>query len=134
MAIEGEGGRECRSSAGTDLKKFEIMGNHMTGLATASRGATEIAVWRGITDPGAGTPPHTHDHEEVLVVLAGSATLTIDGQELSLGPGDTAIAPARVRHRFVNTGSGPLDVLAAMPLGTRTFLPDGEELHAPWGE
>ena len=110
------------------------MGNHMSGLATASRGATEVAVWRGVTDPGAGTPPHRHDREEVIVVLAGSAKLTIEGEAFSLGPGDVAIAPPDVLHQLINDGSEPLDALAAMPLGTRTFLPDGEELQAPWSE
>ena len=51
-----------------DISEFELMGNHMRGLATPSRGAAEVAVWRGVTEPGATTPPHKHDHEEVLVV------------------------------------------------------------------
>jgi len=116
-----------------EIPEFELMGNHMRGLATASRGAREVAVWRGLTDPGAGTPPHFHDREEVIVVLSGSGRATVDGEELPLAAGDVLIAPANVVHQLV-AGGETLDAIAVMPLGTRTFLPDGEELIAPWAE
>jgi hypothetical protein len=38
-------------------------------------------------------------------------------------------------HQLSGPAAGePLDAIAAMPIGTRTFLPDGEELQAPWAE
>jgi quercetin dioxygenase-like cupin family protein len=118
-----------------EISEFELMGNHMRGLATPSRGAAEVAVWRGVTEPGASTPPHTHDHEEVLVVLAGSGRVTMDGEEVEVWAGDVVIVPAGKLHRLFGPADGePLDAIAVMPLGTRTFLPDGEELQAPWAE
>jgi quercetin dioxygenase-like cupin family protein len=107
----------------------------MRGLATPRRGAAEVAVWRGVTDPGASTPPHTHDHEEVLVVLSGSGSASMEGERVELAPGDVVIVPARKLHQLFGPAAGePLDAIAVMPLGTRTFLPDGEELQAPWAE
>lgn len=118
-----------------DIPEFELMGNHMRGLATPSRGAAEVAVWRGVTEAGATTPPHTHDHEEVVVVLAGSGSASMGGEHVELSPGDVVIVPANTLHQLDGPADGePLDAVAAMPLGTRTFLPDGEELQAPWAE
>jgi quercetin dioxygenase-like cupin family protein len=118
-----------------DIPEFELMGNHMRGLATPSRGAAEVAVWRGITEPGATTPPHTHDHEEVLVVLAGSGSASMDGEQVEVSPGDVLIVPPNKVHQLLGPADGePLDAIAVMPIGTRTFLPDGEELQAPWAE
>jgi quercetin dioxygenase-like cupin family protein len=118
-----------------DIPEFELMGNHMRGLATPSRGAAEVAVWRGVTEPGATTPPHTHDHEEVLVVLAGSGSANMDGEQVEVSPGDVLIVPPNKLHQLLGPAEGePLDAIAVMPIGTRTFLPDGEELQAPWAE
>jgi mannose-6-phosphate isomerase-like protein (cupin superfamily) len=118
-----------------DISEFELMGNHMRGLATPSRGAAEVAVWRGVTEAGASTPPHTHDHEEVIVVLAGSGSASMDGDQVDISPGDVVIVPARTLHQLFGPAAGePLDAIASMPLGTRTFLPDGEELQAPWAD
>jgi len=39
---------------GSEYKEFELMANHMLALATRGRGAQEVAVWRGSTDPGRG--------------------------------------------------------------------------------
>jgi mannose-6-phosphate isomerase-like protein (cupin superfamily) len=118
-----------------DISEFELMGNHMRGLATPSRGAAEVAVWRGVTEAGASTPPHTHDHEEVIVVLAGSGSASMDGDQVDISPGDVVIVPARTLHQLFGPAAGePLDAIASMPLRTRTFLPDGEELQAPWAD
>ncbi len=118
-----------------DVPEFELMGNHMRGLATPSRGAAEVAVRRGVTEPGATTPPHTHDHEEVLVVHAGSGSASMDGEQVEVSPGDVPIVPPNKLHQLLGPAEGePLDAIAVMPIGTRTFLPDGEELQAPWAE
>jgi quercetin dioxygenase-like cupin family protein len=119
----------------SEYQEFELMGNHMLGLATLSRGANEVAVWRGRTDPGAGTPPHYHDHEEVIVILSGSGRVKIEGNEVAVSSRDVAIVPPLVRHELVadNQGEG-LDAIAVLPAGTKTYLPNGEELELPWAK
>ncbi len=118
---------------GSEYKEFELMGNHMLGLATRSRGAKEVAVWRGRTDPGATTPPHYHDHEEVLIVLTGSGKVKIQGDEVTVSSGDVAIVPPSMRHELAADEQGEgLDAIAVLPAGTKTYLPNGEELELPW--
>ncbi len=118
---------------GSEYKAFELMGNHMLGLATLSRGAKEVAVWRGWTEPGAGTPPHYHDHEEVIVILSGSGKVKMEGQEVAVSSRDVAIVPPLMHHELVADEQGEgLDAIAVLPAGTRTYLPNGEELELPW--
>jgi quercetin dioxygenase-like cupin family protein len=58
--------------------------------------------------PGDGPALHRHRYREVFVVLEGEATLTLGDEEHVLHAGETAVAPAGVPHRFVNSGSGRL--------------------------
>jgi len=56
-----------------------------------------------IVSRGQSSPPdfwYDQAEHEWVVVLAGKARLTIEGQpEISLGPGDTLHLPAHTRHR-----------------------------------
>ena len=67
---------------------FELAGNHMSGLATASREAQQVEVWRANMDAGAATPPHQHDHEEVVVVLRGNGRARMGTDERTFQAGD----------------------------------------------
>lgn len=62
-------------------------------------------------DPGQGPVLHRHPYDETFHVYEGEATLEVGEETLILGPGDTAIAPARAWHRFTNTGSGALHLI-----------------------
>jgi mannose-6-phosphate isomerase-like protein (cupin superfamily) len=58
--------------------------------------------------PGGGPELHRHPYREVFVVLEGEATFTLGDEQLVLHAGETAVAPAGVPHRFVNSGAGRL--------------------------
>lgn len=111
---------------------FELQGNLMRGLATASRGARQIEVWQGTVAVGAATPPHVHEGEEVVVVLRGRGELRIGETATAFAGPCTLIAPAGVPHQILNTGDEPLELVAAMPLGSKVTTPAGEELTLPW--
>jgi len=117
----------------SEYTEFELMGNHMLGLATLSRGAKEVAVWRGRTEPGAKTPLHYHDHEEVIVILSGSGKVKVEEDEVAVSSGDVAIVPPHVRHELsADEGGEGIDAIAVLLAGTKTYLPDGQELDLPW--
>jgi quercetin dioxygenase-like cupin family protein len=120
---------------GSQYKEFELMGNHMLGLATLMRGANEVAVWRGRTEPGATTPRHYHDHEEVIVILSGTGKVRIEADEVSISSGDVAILPPLRHHELAADERGEgLDAIAVLPAGTKTYRPNGEELELPWAQ
>lgn len=118
---------------GSEIEDIEFMGNVMAGLATRRRGALEVAVWRNRTLAGEATPPHRHDHEQVIVVLAGRGVYREGSVEHPFAPGDVIVEPAETVHQLV-AGEEVFEAIAAMPAGTRTFTPEGEELYLPWAD
>jgi cupin 2 domain-containing protein len=49
---------------------------------------------------------YDQDHDEWVVVLAGSATLTVEGAAVDLGPGEWLLLPAHARHTVTRTAPG----------------------------
>lgn len=68
----------------------------MTWLAwpMPSTGAAELIVARVRKTPGHPGSVHSHDHEEVVVALAGVATAMINRKEVELAAGDVLIISA----------------------------------------
>jgi quercetin dioxygenase-like cupin family protein len=52
-------------------------------------------------EPGSVVEEHAHPHEQVGMLLEGSATFTIGGEEKTLRPGDFYRIPGNVRHKVV---------------------------------
>ena len=49
---------------------------------------------------------YVQDEDEWVVVIAGSATLEVDGDRCDLGVGDWALLPAGTPHRVLRTERG----------------------------
>lgn len=64
---------------------------------------------------GARIPLHRHDVDEVVVIVDGSGTYRLDGEEVTVGPGDVVFIPAGSAHGTVNTGPKPLHLHAVFP-------------------
>lgn len=101
--------------------------------AGEAEGLKQISIWRQTLAPGAATPPHTHDCDEVVLCEAGEGELHVDGQAHAFRAGCTLVLPKGTLHQIFSTGSDPLTVtgvFGATPVGT--FLPDGQALALPW--
>jgi len=106
--------------------------SHQT-LAGPEHGLHGLAVWSQRIEPNAATPPHRHDCEEAVVVLEGEGTLILRGAESRFRSGDTIVLPPNEVHQLINTGDGPLRLLAAFNMSpVRVELPDGTPLDLPW--
>jgi mannose-6-phosphate isomerase-like protein (cupin superfamily) len=102
-------------------------------LASRADGLNSLSVWMQTMAPGAATPPHRHDCDEVVVVLAGRGEVHIAGQVQAIGPNQTLVLPAEVDHQIVNTGDEPLQTLAALAATpVQVTLPDGSRFPLPW--
>lgn len=88
-----------------------------------SRGSQGIALVRGRFEPGGELPWHTHDVEEALTVLEGSALSEIGDEVYNLGPGDAVLLPAHVPHRLTNAGEGDLVFVTAFNANAVVRLP-----------
>jgi quercetin dioxygenase-like cupin family protein len=90
--------------------------------------------------PGAEAPLHVHHLEdEAFYVLEGSVTIEVGGETIEAGPGDYAMGPRDIPHRytvgpdgcrllFLCTPGGFEDMVREMsvPAKSRTLPPEGE--------
>jgi putative monooxygenase len=98
-------------------------------LVTAALGSKEML--NGITSfqPGAAIPLHSHNCEESVIILEGSAVFELDGVEHELKRYDTTWIPPNVPHRFRNASDrDPLRIFwtYASVDATRTMIGTGE--------
>lgn len=85
-------------------------------------------VW---ADPGSDVPGHYHpSQEERWEVLAGHVRFLVDGKRIEGAPGTRVVAPAGVRHAFLNTGTSEahLRVEVEPALELQDFLEDAAAL------
>lgn len=114
------------------LKTFRNTGASLVGLATPSLGAAEVEVWRSSIAAGARTPVHTHDSEEVFIILAGRGVAHVGDQALPFEAPATLIAPAGVPHWVENTGTEPTDQIVVVRPGSAIKDADGQIMDLPW--
>ena len=101
--------------------------------AGSAEGLSTLSVWRQSLAPGAATPPHRHDCDEVVLCLGGVGEAHIDGKVHRFGGDSTLVLPKGLVHQLFNVGAVPLETLgifSATPVGT--FLPDGAAVELPW--
>lgn len=102
--------------------------------ASQDHGLQQLSLWRQTLAPGAGTPPHSHDCDEVVLCLAGQGELHGDeGRVQPFGASSTLVLPRGGQHQIINTGSQPLEILGVFgSTPVATFGPDGATLDLPW--
>jgi mannose-6-phosphate isomerase-like protein (cupin superfamily) len=120
-------------TAHAQQQKAGLPGLEHVTLAGHAEGLSRLSVWQQSFAPGAATPPHRHDCEEVVVVKSGSGELHVEGKVIAFGPDSTITVPSNVLHQIFNTGATPLEITAALSASpVEVFLPDGARLDLPW--
>jgi len=127
-----------------ETRRTETPNAVMTTLASPIQGGAGQAVWRVDMRPGQAGPLHAIDTEQVWTVLDGGATVELDGQALTVGPGDTLILPADAPRRVSADPAAGFAAIAVAPAGTRAYtldgtrvapgcaVPDGDKLVPAW--
>ena len=116
-----------------EVQGLETPGGNLTiPLATPSRGAHEFRVIRQRQAPGGANPLHSHDRQEVLLMSAGMAAVTLGEERLEVTAGDTVIVPSGALHRIENAGDEPVEWLLVLPADARFFGADGTEMRPTW--
>ena len=98
---------------GVSVARLELEGAERFVRLRRDLGVSTFGLNAIVLQPGERGRIHAHEHqEEVYLVLEGTLTLVIEGEERELGPYDAArVAPA-VRRQLVNGGNERLVVLA----------------------
>jgi quercetin dioxygenase-like cupin family protein len=118
----------------------------MTTYASPTQGGSTAALWHVAMNPGTTGPYHAFDAEQIWTVLSGGFVVELDGEKLTVGTGDTLIAPAHLPRRVyadADTGftaivTAPADALAynpndVTPPGACALAPrDAERVAPPW--
>lgn len=105
-----------------------VQGRHVRHCAR-NLGSAEILMGRTTKDPGPCEPyVHKHDHEDVIVMLRGSFTLRVAGEDLTLHTGDTLIIPPDTVHTPVAAGPEGCELIGISVAAIRSFRPDGTEI------
>lgn len=76
-----------------------VLGEVLRPMLTNAMGSA-IEIFDTTGKPGGGPPPHTHQWEEVYIVLSGAMDVVVDGATTRLGPGGYAHVPANVPHAY----------------------------------
>lgn len=114
-----------------DARRTQTPNGVMTTLASPTVGGARHSLWRVEMAAGASGPEHRCDAEQVLTVLSGRASLTVDGAPLELGAGDTAVVRAGAGRRLAAPEAVVLLVSAAPT--ANAVLPDGTDRgRLPW--
>jgi mannose-6-phosphate isomerase-like protein (cupin superfamily) len=64
------------------------------------------------TPPGGGPGLHVHPYPEVFILMDGQATFRVGDQTIAAHAGQIVIGPARMPHKFTNTGTEPLRMVS----------------------
>lgn len=80
-----------------------------------------MAMGLAVLPPGYTTPPHSHEAEEIALVLRGSGAITVDGVETPVREGSVVVAPPNAPHTTSSSPDGPLVVYWTYgPAGSET--------------
>ena len=127
-----------------DSRRTETPNAVMTTLASPTQGDAEQVVWRVDMRPGQAGTAHSMDTEQVWTVLEGGATVELDGDTLTIEPGDTLVMPADVPRRVSADPAAGFAAIVVAPAGTRAYtlggidvapecaVPDGDKLVPAW--
>jgi len=101
--------------------------------AGSPTGLTQLSLWRQSVAPGAATPPHRHDCDEVVLCLSGWGEVHSVGAVQRFGADCTVVLPKGRDHQLFNTGTLPMETLGLFGVTpVQTWLPDGSVLAVPW--
>ncbi len=110
---------------------FEAHGSRFLSYVAPSRGSSELCAWRLEVPPGLTGVPHRPTREEVLLVLAGELSATVDGSRATLHPGDVLVVPPGA-ELAVDAGPEGCTAWVTTSPGLEAVLPDGSRLTPPW--
>ena len=80
-----------------DVPEEYVTPKHSTAFGRLITGdRIEVGILR--FKAGEGAEPHSHPHEQIIVVLRGRVKMTIDGQVFELVAGNAAHIPPNVVH------------------------------------
>jgi mannose-6-phosphate isomerase-like protein (cupin superfamily) len=85
------------------------------GVRRRGFGTRDVMLVMNECMPGMDVNPHTHDFDQIAMIVSGTAIYHVGDVHNEVGPGSVLLVPAGVEHYIEPTGSEPvmnLDVFA----------------------
>jgi quercetin dioxygenase-like cupin family protein len=107
-----------------EAEVYDLGGAEHRILLDGQRTGGVAAVIEVIVLPGAGSPPHSDEREDLVwYVTEGTLEFDTDHGRVSLGSGGSLFCARGSRHAFENTGTQPAKaVMVAVPAGVEEFF------------
>lgn len=114
-----------------DALQHETHGATFDSYAAPSRGSTQLCAWRVTVPAGVQGVMHRPSREEILLILDGELTITLDRTTTTLGPGDVALVAPGSELR-VDGGARVASAWVTTVPGIEAVLADGTRMTPPW--
>jgi len=115
------------------IPAVELPGITHQTLASRAGQIGSFEVWQQSLSPGAVTPLHRHDCEEVIIFTGGTGIMRHDGQDTPCGAGTVLLCQPNELHQILNTGSAALTLYGILALSPVPVLDEhGEAIPLPW--
>lgn len=115
-----------------DAVVHRLHGSTFTSYVAPATGSRELCAWRVEVPPGSTGTQHRVTREEVLLLLSGGLTVTLDGRVGAVAAGDVVVVPAGARLRVDNPAAAPATAWVTTTVGLEAELPDGSWISPPW--
>ena len=84
-------------------------------LVNGELGAESLTVADLTITPGSRAPTHTHPTEEAMIIVGGELEAVLGDEVITVREGETVLAPAGVKHGFVNRSGADARVMGVFP-------------------
>lgn len=93
-------------------------------LIDGESGSESLTVGDLTLKPTGTVPTHIHPTEEAMVILCGTLDAVLGNETVEVQEGDIVLAPAGVKHGFVNRSEKSARIMAIFPTSAmeRTFV------------
>jgi quercetin dioxygenase-like cupin family protein len=112
------------------LNKSEVEMNEISPgverweIVSGELGSDSLTVADLTLAPGSRAPTHIHPTEEAMIIVEGELEAVLGDDIVTVEAGQTVLAPAGVKHGFVNRTGSAARVMGVFPTGKveRTFV------------
>lgn len=114
-----------------DAAVHQVHGSTFSSFVAPSRGSAQLCAWQLDVPAGLRGVAHRPTREEVLLLLEGELTVTLDGIATVLAAGDVVLVPADSELRLDGGTAGATAWVTTTP-GFEAVMADGSRTAPPW--
>ncbi len=89
---------------------------HKWDITRRGDGTTSSSLAYSVVGVGAGAPLHTHEADELIVILEGTLEARLGDAVQKVGADHTLVIPPNVPHGFKSVGPGDARIITFFPI------------------